>query len=379
MKKLQKYAIVLFPVLFFIFSCEKEKTENVKDSLFIVMSKESLEMTVGDSLVLTAEVAPSSKEADLIWSSSNPEAVSVKEGVVTALKEGTASVTASVEDVSAVCKVIVNPLPAPKPGDYLYEDGTWSDGGLVSMDAGGLNPVWSEVKPAPKQGKKVIGIVFQTDQSRIAESDIADGYTNGYAVSVRFARSAEKPTTFWSTDMAFSCLKAAKLASTWYDNVNGRAETETVCTTYGDALEESMPAFYLTVNGLPFAVPEETSGWFLPSTGQLWDMVANLCGHEAAELMQGWQTTERDATWYCSEKVKYNAMEKFNETLSMIPEDEKDVLVENDSLHPFCSLWTSTPYEEESANIINIGSDGLIELMCDWYNADCFARPILAF
>ena len=60
----------------------------------------------------------------------------------------------------ATCTVTVAYV-APKIGDYYYSDGTWSDGGLVSIEADGLNPVWADTKPAPVAGKTVIGIVCQ--------------------------------------------------------------------------------------------------------------------------------------------------------------------------------------------------------------------------
>lgn len=377
MKKFLKCAFAVLLAASPLFSCEKPETG--EDSVSVVLDKSSLELTVGDTFVLEAEVSPSEKAGELQWASSDPETVSVEDGKVTALKEGEATVSASAGGAAATCSITVLPLAAPKVGDYLYEDGTWSDGGLVSIDADGLNPVWADVKPAPKDGKKVIGIVFQTDPSRIAESDKAAGYSNGYAVAVRFAHGTEKSTTFWSRDYGFSCLKGAKLASTWYSNVNGREETETVRSTYGDTMADNMPAFDCVLNGFSLTAPAGTSGWFLPSTGQLWDMAANLCGHEVAEFMKEWQTYDYDATWYCSENVSYDALARFNDTMSEIPDEDKEELVVNDSSHPFCSLWASTPYDSESACIINIGTDGLIECMCDWYDADCYARPILAF
>lgn len=377
MKKFLKCAFAVLVAASPLFSCEKPET--VEDSVSVVLDKSSLELTVGDTFVLEAEVSPSEKAGELQWASSDPETVSVEDGKVTALKEGEAVVSVSAGGAAATCSITVLPLAAPKVGDYLYEDGTWSDGGLVSIGADGLNPVWADVKPAPKAGKKVIGIVFQTDPARIAESDKAAGYVNGYAVAVRFAHGTEKATTFWSRDYDFSCLKGAKLASTWYGNVNGREETGTVSSTYGDTMADNMPAFDCVLNGFSLTAPAGTSGWFLPSTGQLWDMAANLCGHEVAGFMKEWQTYDYDATWYCSENVSYDALARFNDTMSEIPDEDKDELVVNDSSHPFCSLWASTPYDSESACIINIGTDGLIECMCDWYDADCYARPILAF
>ena len=65
-------------------------------------------------------------------------------------------------------QTIDDPIEAPKVGDYYYSDGTWSDGGLISINADGTSPVWAEEKPAPVEGKTVIGIVAMTDPSRMA-------------------------------------------------------------------------------------------------------------------------------------------------------------------------------------------------------------------
>ncbi len=267
-------------------------------------------------------------------------------------------------------------VAAPKVGDYYYSDGTWSDGGLISIDPDGLNPVWAENKPAPVEGKTVIGIVFQTDPSRMAQSDKDAGYTHGYVMAAKMAHGPEKYTTWYTSESSFECLKAAKLASTWYNNVNGRSETQTVLETYGNNMEV-VPAFdWMTNSFIP--APESSSGWFLPSTGQAWDMIANLCGGEVAQIMKTWQTYDYDATYYCSENVSYDVVAEINKTLELVPEADRELFMLDEN-KTYGGMWTSTPYDEESFNIINIGTDGLVELMTNWGNAEDYARPILAF
>lgn len=386
MKRVMWRPLLLACALFAFSACDKEDGERTESRVKVVLDANAIELTVGETHTLTAQVTPEAEAgASVVWASANPEVAVVDAGVVTAVGAGETTVTASVGESSAACRVTVTePEPEPEPsepkvGDYFYSDGTWSDGGLVSIEADGLNPVWADEKPAPVAGKQVIGIVFQTNPERMAASDVEAGYTHGYVVAVRFAHGADKMTTYWSKDWEFSCLDAAKLAETWYANVNGYVETMTVRDNYGETLDEMMPAFGCVLNDFSLPAPEHTSGWFLPSTGQLWDMAANLCGDEVARYMKEWQTLSYDATWYCSETVSYDAMARFNETLSKIPEAERDLLVNDDETHPFCSLWASTPYDSESACILEIGSEGLIECMTNWYDADCFARPILAF
>lgn len=64
-----------------------------------------------------------------------------------------------------------------KIGDYFYSDGTWSDGGLRKRyDDGSVaiaepKPAPVMVNPATGAGRAVVGIVFQTDKSRIGPKE----------------------------------------------------------------------------------------------------------------------------------------------------------------------------------------------------------------
>lgn len=351
----------------------------------IALDQTHLEIGLGGSYTFTVTFTPeNATDKSVAWSSSAPTSVSVEQGVVKALDGGTATITAVTPNgCSASCTVmvIIPPQEKPKIGDYYYSDGTWSDGGLLSIDAGGLNPVWADPKPAPEPGKTVVGIVFQTDPERIADSDKANGHTRGYAVAVRNAHGPDKLTTCWSFDYEFDCLKNAKTSDVWYWNVNGYVETMTVRDTYGADISQC-PAFDWTLNDFPLTAPAGTSGWFLPSTGQLWDMIANLCGHEVAAVMLDWSTQKLNAGYgYASETVSYDTLERFNRTLSQLSAaDKEELFITSSEFYSTCSLWASTPSTAgETACIINIGTKGTIELYEEYSDGDCIARPILAF
>ena len=276
-------------------------------------------------------------------------------------------------------------VQAPKIGDYYYSDGTWSDGGLISIDLDGLNPVWAETKPAPVDGKQVIGIVCQTFRERIADSDYEAGWTHGYVMAIRNAHGPNKNTTSWSLDYYFDCLDGINLSSSWYQNLDGYLETMTVKETYGENIAQ-MPAFDWTVTDFPLPAPEGTSGWFLPSTGQLWDMVANFSGHDVAAIMKEWSTQDLSAAYgYASETVGYDVVAQFNSIMSMIPADQKEEIFITHDFYGTASIWASTPRSQgETACIINLGNlgvtgYGLIELYEEYQDGDCIARPILAF
>ena len=271
-------------------------------------------------------------------------------------------------------------VQAPKIGDYYYSDGTWSDGGLISIDLDGLNPVWAETKPAPVDGKQVIGIVCQTFRERIADSDYEAGYTHGYVMAIRNAHGPDKNTTMWSLDYSFDCLDGMTLSSSWYQNVNGYYETMTIKETYGDNLSQ-MPAFDWTLNAFSLPAPEGTSGWFLPSTGQLWDMVANFSGHDVAAIMKEWSTQDLSAAYGdASETVSYDVVAQFNSIMSMIPADQKEEIFVTHDYYRTATIWASTPRSlGETACVINLGDNGTIELYEEYQDGDYIARPILAF
>ena len=55
-----------------------------------------------------------------------------------------------------------------KIGDYIYDDGTTSDGGLRGIEGDG-SIVWAESKPQPEDGKTVVGVVFWTPSETTAD------------------------------------------------------------------------------------------------------------------------------------------------------------------------------------------------------------------
>ena len=81
----------------------------------IVLNTNNVEMTEGESVRLVATVSPANAtNASITWSSSNEAVATVdQQGLVTALKEGAADITAQAGDKTATCKVQVKPLVVP--------------------------------------------------------------------------------------------------------------------------------------------------------------------------------------------------------------------------------------------------------------------------
>ena len=75
----------------------------------VELSYELLELVEGDSKTLSAIVKPDdATDKSVTWTSSNSGVATVKDGVVTAIREGEATITAKAGDKSATCKVVVS-------------------------------------------------------------------------------------------------------------------------------------------------------------------------------------------------------------------------------------------------------------------------------
>ncbi len=90
------------------------------------LSATSLSMTVGQVAVLKAAVTPAdATEKDVKWKSSDPSVATVMGGTVTAVAAGTATITASLGDLSAACSVSVADSSS---GSHTH---TWDNGTIT--------------------------------------------------------------------------------------------------------------------------------------------------------------------------------------------------------------------------------------------------------
>ena len=74
----------------------------------VTLDKNNLEMEVGETVSLAATVKPdNATDKSVTWSTSDSEVATVNNGVVTALKTGTAIITAKAGEKSATCTITV--------------------------------------------------------------------------------------------------------------------------------------------------------------------------------------------------------------------------------------------------------------------------------
>lgn len=292
------------------------------------------------------------------------------------------------------------PAADPKVGDYFYSDGTWSDGGLVSIDPDGRNAVWSATKPAPIEGKTVVGIVFCTDPDRIAQSEKDRGFTHGYVIGCKNITDPKKknyaqyPESVWfASQYAYvndlvQVNQVSKIASTCYSNIEGYTETKTLFDKNDpDYYYDDIPMFWYGTEAYPVKAPANTSGWFIPAIGQVWDCVANFCSGDVATFLSQTRTSGVDFTYYVSKKdLSASPFEQFMKVFELVPDANKDEITIPDNGDKtkgtaVIGLATSTRYDDEARVIINLGMNGnkTVEGMAAWFDEETHARPILAF
>ena len=178
-----------------------------------------------------------------------------------------------------------------KMGDYLYSDGTTSDGGLRKLFPDGTVETVPEAV-APEAGKTVIGIVFYAGRHATDSSDYTmplnaggptlAGEVRGYAVALTHANNDDYDAANWvkgpNGESGFSVG-----TSTDEDAWNGYAahagegwemrhfQAAWSCETYGNrSLDYDGNPTSAYEWQAPLRAPAGTSGWFLPSCGQLW-------------------------------------------------------------------------------------------------------------
>nr|MCR5518831.1 Ig-like domain-containing protein [Bacteroidales bacterium] len=109
MKKIITIAILLLPALF---ACGPDSKDGDSIVTSVVLSRDKVDLHVGESTTITATVLPASLGMGVVWSILDEEYAEVKDGTITAKAEGVTYAVATSADGSqkAACMVSVNPM-----------------------------------------------------------------------------------------------------------------------------------------------------------------------------------------------------------------------------------------------------------------------------
>lgn len=257
-----------------------------------------------------------------------------------------------------------------KIGDYFYSDGTWSDGGLRKIYTDGSMKI-DYYKPVPLRGKTVVGIVFQTDKSRIGKKEKeklgGENKAHGLVMAVKNANAAEK--VIWSNESRYlDFLNDCVSKSNNYSDISGYGNCESIRSLEGNF--DKYPALQ-AVDGYNTTcpVPTTTTGWYLPSSGQWWDILQNLGGCPA--LADGYQQTSSDINEFFWSN-QGNVPDALNKWMWGIDGWDK--------FSYYHQFWSSSKFKGNTMRYwVANSDDGWIS--CRWGNVNfqLYVRPVLAF
>lgn len=202
-----------------------------------------------------------------------------------------------------------------KFGDYYYSDGTYSDGGVrkIFIDQFDSYSIIDKEDIAPLKDKKVIGYVIyaghhENDKSDYSHSGIGKEKCNGYVIAYS---KANQSTNIWGPPTELGLYD-----ETIYDFIDwsGYKYTQKIIEAAGgiDNLSPTetsgYPATYFAVVDYDTQVkaPENSSGWFLPSSGQLYHFIelAKLYSNPLMDFFV-------DHCVYTSSEFNYSADKRF--------------------------------------------------------------------
>ena len=271
---------------------------------------------------------------------------------------------------------------APKIGDYYYSDGTWSDGGLRKIYTDGSMKIASP-KPAPvlqtksEIERRVIGIVFQTDPSRIGtaeKSKLGEGNVHGLVMALKNTatdiqwsheeNNLEDVKDCWSKSEIYSDISGLHNYTKILDHANSIGGIEAYPAF--EAVEKWNDMYSIN----EYRPPRNTTGWFIPSSGQWWDILQNLGGCPAmADKGQQTSSDSGDFRWLGQGDVPA----ALNAWMNKIAADSKNDFTTGDR------FWSSSELNQFRARNWNVYSSDYV--CCDfvykkWSNA---VRPVLAF
>lgn len=293
-----------------------------------------------------------------------------------------------------------------KIGDYFYSDGTWSDGGLRWIKKNGEHII-ADPKPAPVKGKTVVGIVYATFRDhphRFGEMERETILRNfgheprGLVMSIKNAAT----DVMWAEDRNNEVLKDLATQADLYNDISGMANSHLMKEKYGSF--DKFPAFKAAEDYNKTCPVPNTTGWYLPTVGQWWDILQYLSWVPAFASSNNQTDIEKEVDKYykffryrnagnVTDRTSVtNSLDYLNAWMSKIPDTDKDDFpypeYHNDgqNKHTFYYFWSSSEQSNMNAWACEICREnykngyGYIDLSQSVKDKDKYdVRPVLAF
>ena len=221
------------------------------------------------------------------------------------------------------------------------------------------------------QAAKVVGIVFQTDKSRIGAKEKeklgGEGNVHGLVMAVKNIATRQAWGLFGMDEGLTTCRTKADN----YNDISGYGNCEHIRINRGNF--DSYPAFKAAYDyNTTCPVPATTTGWYLPASGQWWDILQNLGGCPAlADVTQQTSPDTGEFLW----KSQGDVPAALNKWMENIAVGDKDTF---NNLVSFCSSSEHSKYHTWYWILNNF--QGMVR--CIWaskFDGSDNVRPVLAF
>lgn len=221
------------------------------------------------------------------------------------------------------------------------------------------------------QAAKVVGIVFQTDKSRIGAKEKeklgGEGNVHGLVMAVKNIATRQAWGLFGMDEGLTTCRTKADN----YSDISGYGNCEHIRANRGNF--DRYPAFKAADGyNTTCPVPTTTTGWYLPASGQWWDILQNLGGCPAlADVTQQTSPDTGEFLW----KSQGDVPAALNKWMENIAVGDKDTF---NNLVSFCSSSEHSKYHTWYWILNNF--QGMVR--CIWaskFDDSDNVRPVLAF
>lgn len=397
-KSLFIIAIAFIAVSLSTISCEKNNTEKpgpevpggdtteVEEPVeieSISVEPTSAEMLIGDNLTLTVTVLPENAEVENISYTSDDTSIATvdENGTVTATGSGWTSIFVESANVKDTCVVQVyggNKFPSQATvGDFYLSDGSLLD---VSTDA------------ATVASHDVIGIVYSTDTTRMGAAEkqalIDKGIEpHGSVMATKHVGDItysnmwfyDAATQGWDRDEREIGIPYAYVVDDYYASyelsdadIEGYLYTKLIREKRADDFENGMYPIFRDAVAFNETVPAPgtSTGWYLPATGQWFDILRNLAGATLNTTSSFFDGETGNFFWL----GKGDVPELMNANFEKVADDDKTMFdpVTN-------QLWTSSQASSNQARVIIFDNASFIHSF--WYYKYYYfgARCVLGF
>lgn len=254
-------------------------------------------------------------------------------------------------------------------GRYGLENARIGDFYCTKDDGASGYVIPQEADAATVQAATVVGIVFQTDKKRIGTKEKeklgGEEKVHGLVMAVKNAATSQTWGPYGTDEELTKCESKADN----YNDISGYGNCERIRTNRGSF--DSYPAFKAADDynaGCP--VPETTTGWYLPASGQWWDILQNLGGCPIlADKSEQTSSATGDFTWSGQGDVPA----ALNNWMAHIADGNKNTFRSGDW------FWSSSERSSRNARRWRVNSNGDVGCYWRYKNGSYDVRPVLAF